>query len=86
MKVRAVLGALFMILSLLSGSARASAEDEFWKWFQSNEARLYTFESNREAVFDELAKKINAVNRDLTFEFSSVKKDGCREFVISAGG
>lgn len=66
-------------------AARANDEESFWKWFAANEARLFNFESDREAVFDALATELNRVNSDLTFEFGPVA-NGKREFVISAGG
>src|SRR5579872_3520965 len=75
----------FMAFSLFSGKAFASHEDEFWKWFTANEPRLFAFESDREAIFDELGREMRLVNSDLTFEFGPVQ-DGKREFVISAGG
>jgi len=66
------------------GKDKSSAA-EFWRWFQEHEAELFDFEHDQEAVFDRLAKALCAVHKDLTFEFGP-KKDGCREFVISAGG
>lgn len=75
-----------MVFGIFSGKAGASSiEDEFWTWFVKNEQRLFTFESDRERVFDELGTKMRQVNRDLTFEFGPVQ-NGKREFVISAGG
>jgi hypothetical protein len=74
-----------MVLSLFGFRAWASGEDAFWKWFAANEARLFSFESNQEAIFDELGARMKRVNAELTFEFGPVK-DGKREFVISAGG
>jgi hypothetical protein len=78
--------ALLVLLSFLGSCAHASAQDEFWEWFQLNEPRLYASESDREVIFDELAAKMHAINPDLTFEFGPVAVDGRREFVISAGG
>lgn len=66
--------------------ANDSATGSFWKWFISNEKDLYDFESNQEAVFDRLTKEMHKVHEDLTFEFSPVRENGTREFVISAGG
>jgi hypothetical protein len=39
-----------------------------------------------ERVFDDLAIAMRKVHPDLTFEFSPVRDNGQREFVISAGG
>jgi hypothetical protein len=70
-------------LSLFAGDTK---EAIFWQWFQKNENRLYSFENDREKIFDDLSAAIQKVNPDLTFEFSPVLADGRREFVISAGG
>lgn len=72
-------------LTIFGSKAAASGEDAFWKWFVANEPRLFTFEADQEAVFDELGKQLKRVNGDLTFEFGPVNS-GKREFVISAGG
>jgi hypothetical protein len=61
-------------------------EQNFWKWFETNEAGFYRFETNREKLFDELSKQMAKVHPDLTFEFGPIRNDGKREFVISAGG
>jgi hypothetical protein len=62
-----------------------SREDQFWQWFAANEARLFDFESDREAVLDALREQLSRLNDNLTFESGPVE-DGRREFVISAGG
>jgi len=74
-----------MPLSLFGARAWAGGEETFWKWFTANESRLFSFEKNQDAIFDELGAQMNRVNDDLTFEFGPVK-NGKREFVISAGG
>lgn len=63
-----------------------SKEEKFWNWFQENDEMLYTFEKDRESVFDQLASQLHKVDKDLTFEFGPVLSDGKREFIISAGG
>jgi len=65
--------------------ARATPEENFWKWFQSNENSLFDFENDRERTFDRLGAEMHRVNPNLTFEFGP-KEDGRREFVISADG
>src|SRR6187399_703219 len=62
-----------------------SKEEKFWKWFQANEARLFDFERDQDRVFAELGPAMKKVHSNLTFEFGP-KKDGQREFVISADG
>ena len=80
------LGTLLMAFTLFGGKAAAAPEDTFWQWFKKNESRLFSFEANREAIFDELSEQMRRVNRDLVFEFSPVRPTGKREFVISADG
>lgn len=74
-----------MAFGLFSSNVSARHEAEFWKWFTTNEDRLFTFETDQEAVFDELTAEMHRVNGDLTFEFGPLQ-NGKREFVISAGG
>src|SRR4030095_14054404 len=76
---------IIMIFSLLAHSAGATPEEDFWKWFENNEAALFDFEKDQEAVFDRLAAALHRVHPDLTFEFGP-KHDNRREFVISADG
>jgi hypothetical protein len=75
-----------MVFTLFSRNAEAAPEDTFWQWFERNESRLFSFEANQEAIFDELGSEMGHVNSDLTFEFGPVLPNGKREFVISAGG
>ena len=58
----------------------------FWQWFEKNQDRIFSFESNTKEIFDELAAEIHRIHPDLAFEFGPVLKEGRREFVISAGG
>jgi hypothetical protein len=63
----------------------ASREQRFWRWFRVNSARLFAFEKDQEHIFDELARELQSVQKNLTFEFGPVSS-GRREFIISAGG
>lgn len=74
-----------MLVSLFGAKSHASAEADFWKWFSTNETQLFSWESDRDAVFNRLEKAMHKVHPDLTFEFGPVV-GGKREFVISAGG
>jgi hypothetical protein len=74
-----------MILSLFGKTVQATPEQDFWKWFQVNDAKLFDFEKDQERIFDQIGAALQKINPDLTFEFGP-KKDGRREFVISAGG
>src|SRR5262245_46726753 len=74
-----------MVFGLFSSKPPASPEADFWKWFQANEARLFSWENDREATFNALEEAMHNVDPNLTFEISPVI-DGKREFVISADG
>lgn len=76
-----------LIMGILSFSSvfGGTPEQQFWRWFSMNEAMLFDFEADREAIFDRLSEQLHKVHPDLTFEFGPVQ-DGKREFVISAGG
>lgn len=74
--------ALFSFMSFFGHSP----ERDFWQWFARNDDRLFHFERDQEAVFDELNRAMERVHPDLTFEFGPVMENGKREFVISAGG
>ncbi|GEM_PF-307893 len=86
MRAKCFVTGIVMIFGLFGGKASASSEDLFWKWFVKNEAALYAMEQPNEALFDELSAKFEAINEDLAFEFSPVKGNGKKEFVVSAGG
>jgi hypothetical protein len=65
--------------------AQATPEEDFWKWFKSNEGTLFNFEKNREQAFDRLGAEMHKLNPSLTFEFGPIE-NGKRQFVISADG
>lgn len=77
--------ALLLLVGCSNGRAQVSRENEFWRWFQANETKLFDFEADRERVFDELQRELHKVNSGLTFEFGP-KENGIRDFVISADG
>jgi hypothetical protein len=62
-----------------------TSEQRFWQWFEKNSAKLMNFESDQEAIFDELADQMHQVHPDLTFEIGLLE-NGKREFVVSADG
>ena len=64
---------------------RTSAEERFWRWFQTHSSRLFGFEADQERVFRDLTAALEKVEKDLTFEFGPVH-DGKREFIVSADG
>ncbi len=75
-----------MLASSFSFSAEKK-EKVFWKWFLLNEDMLLNFtEKNQQDAFSRLSREMTKVHPDLTFEFSTLKKEGRKEFVISAGG
>ncbi|WP_166426046.1 hypothetical protein [Paraglaciecola sp. 20A4] len=74
------------ILSIFGSKANASVEADFWKWFQNNGDMIFNFEKDTENTFDKLSLELSKVDPELTFEFSSIRENGKREFVISADG
>jgi len=82
-----ILLTMAMIAPLFTGfrARAATPEQTFWTWFQKNDAALFDFERDQEKTFDRLATEMHRINPDLTFEFGP-KKDGKRDFVISADG
>lgn len=74
------------ILSIFGSKANASVEADSWKWFQKNEDMIFNFEKDTENTFDKLSLALSKVDPELTFEFSPIRENGKREFVLSAGG
>lgn len=66
----------------------AKAPQDFWNWFLRHEAELFDFDpeliNEREEIFNQVARELQKVDPDLTFEFGP--KGEKREFVVSAGG
>lgn len=60
-------------------------EQQFWKWFAEKENELFDFEKNQEAVFDQIARQLQKIDPDLSFEIGPKNLDS-REFIISASG
>lgn len=66
---------------------KATPESNFWKWFISRSNEFYiSIESNTENLFKELDTELHKYDQNLTYEFSQIKNNGKREFVISADG
>lgn len=82
---RRLFGVIASIIVLLIGCSPATPEATFWNWFERNEASLFDFERDQDRTFDRLTSELRKVHPDLTFEFGP-KKNGRREFVISADG
>ncbi len=77
---------VFTVMSLFNFSfGQSGKEQAFWKWFKTNEARIFEFEKDRDTVFADLAAEMHKINAGLAFEFGP-DNDGVREFVISADG
>jgi len=63
----------------------STSERVFWNWFEQNETRLLTFETDRETILDEISEKLSAYREGIVFEIST-EADGKREFIVSADG
>jgi len=78
--------AIFLALLLPMGLfAKDTDEAVFWKWFIKNQSRFEHFERDKEVLISDLSEKIHTYRKGLAFEIGA-KKDGVREFVISADG
>ncbi|MBI5123085.1 hypothetical protein HZA75_04480 [Candidatus Roizmanbacteria bacterium] len=65
----------------------SSAEKNFWKWFSSeSKDYLLHLEKRQDELLPKLDKELHKVNANLIYQFSSLKKNGKREFVISVDG
>lgn len=68
---------------------KQSKEVKFWKWFSKNQA-TYHMELDdlelRDEMLNRLWTELKKVHADLVFQFSIIKENGTREFVISAEG
>jgi hypothetical protein len=65
--------------------SKLSPQEKFWKWFLTNEPRLFDFEREMNKIFRQLGSEMRKMHPSLTFEFGP-KIDGRRDFVISADG
>jgi hypothetical protein len=54
-------------------------EQQFWAWFEQNEALLFGFEHDQERIFHELTMALADVSPDLSFEFGPLS-NGTRDF------
>lgn len=61
-------------------------EQLFWEWFSEKSAQYLNFENDQKRLFEELGKELQAVDDNLSFEFSPALSNGKREFVITAQG
>jgi hypothetical protein len=72
-------------MRFFSKSPAESREARFWRWFRDHEDGLFAFERDQKATLGALAKALDAVHPDLTYEIGPTM-DGARELVLSAGG
>ena len=73
-------------LATTGTASSATAEKDFWAWFQANEDRLYHLERYKPSVSTDLMDEIARVNKGLAYEISPPGPDGRRELVLSADG
>lgn len=61
--------------------------ENFWNWFEQHQLSYFELNENeQEQLFDALSNKLRSLDDNLTFEFSGIKENGKREFVLSANG
>jgi len=73
-----------MRLSILN--IRKTPEDKFWEWFSAKSDEFYHLEKNQNQLLNDLSHRFQKFHKNLTFQFSKVKANGKKEFVISADG
>lgn len=64
-------------------------KDKFRKWFSKNEHRIFKHIENSDdtaLLYEEIQHRLNKIDKNLCFEYSSILCSGKREFVISADG
>lgn len=64
---------------------KKSKEEKFWDWFCKNSEAIFDFEKDQEAIFDKIQAELGKIDVNLTFEIGA-KKDGKRDFILSADG
>lgn len=85
MLVFGALGAIAALAATLLLYVHLNRERMFWEWFADYEMTAFEYERDQERVFDEIQRKLHAVDRTLMFLIGP-KEDGRREFIISADG
>ena len=70
---------------LVFGPAQATQQQDFWTWFQANRDFLTHYDTNTAAVTGTVGRRLQNVDRGLTFEMGRAP-DGVYEFIVSAGG
>lgn len=74
-----------MLKNLFSKNKKDS-QAEFWDWFVSNEASIWSIERNQVKVIRMVSEALNRFQPGLAFEIGMDVVDGKREFIISADG
>jgi len=79
-------GYYFIVQNKYLTNLIGSPEQNFWKWFKKNLDLYYNSKNEDKELLDELSGRLKKIDNNFCYEFSSVRKDGKREFVISADG
>lgn len=77
---------LFLALLGLASCNSKTKEEKFWDWFRANESSYYSESGNREELLNELRTELQAIDENLTFEFTPIQKNHVKELTISADG
>lgn len=81
-KLPSVLG---VMLGVLAGPAQATQQQNFWTWFEGNRDFMTGYASNTSAVTQAVGRRLQNVDRGLTYEMGQAA-DGVYEFIVSANG
>ena len=83
--MKPVIASLLALLLPMGLFAKDTEEAVFWRWFSKNQSRFEHFERDQDTLMGDLSAAVRAYKKGLVFEIGA-KKDGVREFVISADG
>lgn len=62
-------------------------EYKFWEWFRSKSDDYFLYiESRQDELLPILDNELHKIDKNLTYQFSKIKEDGKRDFIISADG
>lgn len=83
--MRTYFSVLVTVLGLVIGPAQATQRSDFWDWFRDNTDFLIQYDSKAGAVTRAIGRRLQTVDRGLTFALGQAP-DGVYEFIVSANG
>lgn len=84
-KLKSILILLIGVIIFSCNNKKENKYIQFWTWFEHHQKNYYQDRIN-EKFYTELSKELTKVDPNLCFEFGPIKKNGKKEFIISADG